>query len=114
MILVFMPLEPRGVQLAVCDGSTMQKIVTIEHSDDIVAAAKKIILGCSVTGILVRSGIGSFSAGRSSYVVATVLSALRNVPVRFSSDDLLNPTAIQNAWTNAKRQFSYAAPPHIT
>lgn len=104
-MLFLEPLQPRGVRLILQEGSKVLTTREINHTDDLVQSVARLCKKKSPTKILVYSGVGSFSASRSSMVVATMWGSLCKIPVQF----LLHGNKKKSVKT-----FQYVAPPHTT
>lgn len=102
--LVLEPREPRGLRIALMTHAACTAEVILEPLADPVRALRRVMrTHKKIDEVVVRGGIGSFSASRSALVMGSAMSALRGIPLR----------VITRA-SRAVKKFQYAAPPHIT
>lgn len=114
-LLVLEPLAEKGMRLRVMVDARWIATEELVHGQDIVAGIDRLKRHTkNAEGIVVRSGVGSFSASRSSLVVAQTLSAVWQVPVYFVTASIDTPGELMEALKHTKKTFAYERPPHIT
>ncbi len=112
-ILVLDPLPERGMRVGVCDEHTWLYTPTIvEHAEDVVALVARIKE--KITSVVIRSGIGSFSASRTALVIGTTLSATRGAALIVVSEEVTTPEDVFTAARHPISHFDYSKPPNIT
>lgn len=115
MMLVMEPLAEKGMRLRIASYGKWSATEELAHGQDIVVGINRFKRYTKkVEGIVVRSGVGTFSASRSALVAAQVLSAVWHVPVYFVSAPIETPADLEDALKHTTKTFAYERPPSIT
>ncbi len=115
--IILEPLEGRGMRVRISDGKKWVGDKALGHGEDVVATLAGMMRGASrtVTHIIVRSGIGSFSASRGAYVIGTVLARLWKSELIITTDFIPDdPRAATPEQFRVTKKFDYVSQPHIT
>lgn len=113
-VLVLEPQEKSGLVVRWFFSNHKMTVQELKHGDDLVVALAKEVEPKKLEKIVVRIGVGSFSAGRAAVVVANCLGWWRAVPIYFVNRSIVSERDLAAALRYTKKRFSYAAPAHIT
>ena len=114
-VLMIEPLPDRGLKVGIVTarGWISEKIVA--HAEDAVTALAGLrIKSASIDWIIIRSGIGSFSASRTAIVAGSALSAIFQKPLGVTNESVVTTNDLSRISIQEISAFDYASAPHIT